>query len=325
MKFDFESLSTEPLFYMLMHSGAFVTVLGITFFIIGLLFGYATWGRYKRQTRELRGEAASMKDEIAGLKRKLADHSVKSGPSVAMATETIHMPSKDGTPPPAAVPASTEESITTRESRPPTTQTSVSTKGRLPKSRANIIKARTVAPIVPPAEPAAQEEGAPPPAEPATASTTLSPTEPPPPPARHTSPLAAIIAPTAAPAKSESESDAAAPVGGLIPADTIPTLTEIPVAPLPAVEIQPALDPRLGLVYSSRPEKIDDLTALKGIAQVLEQRLHELGIYTYAQIARWNDDHIKEFSSRLAFKDRIQRERWVEQAQQLLVKKNGER
>ena len=65
MKFDFESLSAEPLFYMLMHSGAFVCVLGAIFFVIGLLFGYATWGRYKRQTRQLLGEASSMKDEIA--------------------------------------------------------------------------------------------------------------------------------------------------------------------------------------------------------------------------------------------------------------------
>ena len=95
MKFDFESLSAEPLVYMLMHSGAFVTVLGLVFFIIGLMFGYATWGRYKRQTRELRGESASMKEEIAQLKRKIGDQSVKAGVAVNIATETIHMPRKE--------------------------------------------------------------------------------------------------------------------------------------------------------------------------------------------------------------------------------------
>ncbi len=306
MKFDFESLSTEPLFYMLMHSGAFVTVLGLTFFIIGLLFGYASWGRYKRQARVLRGETATMKDEIAQLKRKIADHSIKSGPNIAMATETIHMPSKDGVTAAAAAPAITEEAIAIRDIRPPTV--GISTNSRLPKSRANVIKARTPAP---PAEPATMDEvksSAPAAAEPATASTTLSSTESPPPPARHSSPLAAIIAPAPA---------------GLLPPDTVPALVEIPVAPLPAVEIQAMPDPKLGLIYPTRPEKIDDLTALKGIAQVLEQRLHELGIYTYSQIAHWNEENIKEFSSRLAFKDRIQRERWVEQAQQLLAKQTA--
>jgi hypothetical protein len=123
MKFDFESLSTEPLFYMLMHSGAFVCVLGFVFFIVGLLFGYATWGRYKRQTRQLLGEAESMKDEIAGLKRKVGDQSITSGPAVAMATETIHMPKKEGTTAEEAVPAVTAETITTSDIRLPTAST----------------------------------------------------------------------------------------------------------------------------------------------------------------------------------------------------------
>jgi hypothetical protein len=62
---------------------------------------------------------------------------------------------------------------------------------------------------------------------------------------------------------------------------------------------------------------------MKGIAKVLEQRLHEFGIYTYKQIAVWTEEQIKEFSSRLAFKDRIHREKWVEQAQKLLSGKTA--
>ena len=319
MKFDYESLSAEPLFYMLMHSGAFVTVLGIIFFIVGLLFGYATWGRYKRQTRELRAEADAMKEEIGQLKRKIGDQSVKSGPNIAMATETIHMPQKESVAAAAeAVPAITKEP-TTQEARVPT-------KDRLPRSRANVIKSKTVTPAAPPAEPAVNEvkTPAPQPAEPVTASITLPPPAqlpPPPAPGRHPSPLAAIIA--TPPAAKEPEKAGDAPVSaGLVPADTIPTLTtEPPITPLPALAIQPVLDPRLGLIYKTKPEKTDDLTALKGIAQVLEQRLHEFGIYTYVQIAAWNEEQIREFSARLAFKDRIQRERWVEQAQQLAAQK----
>ena len=331
MKFDFESLSAEPLFYMLMHSGTFVCVLGFIFFVVGLLFGYATWGRYKRQTRQLLGDAEAMKEEIAVLKRKIGDHSVKSGPAVAMATETIHMPKKDGTTAAEAVPAVTEETITTQDIRPPTTpKVDVPRKNVAPKSRANVITPKAIKQAAPPpVEPTVPDVGLKPelpPAEPATASITLTASEPPPP-ARHTSPLAAIIA--APPVKEEPEAgtDAPAAAEGLVPVDTISALTELPaelpVTPLPALDIQPELDPKLGLIYKTRPEKTDDLTALRGIAKVLEQRLHEIGIYTYAQIAAWDEDRIREFSARLSFKDRIQREHWVEQARKLAARQTA--
>ncbi|MBL9133268.1 MAG: hypothetical protein JNG86_18805 [Verrucomicrobiaceae bacterium] len=104
--------------------------------------------------------------------------------------------------------------------------------------------------------------------------------------------------------------------------DIIPALPELPPAPPPSA-IKPEMDARLGLVYKTRPAHSDDLTAMKGIARVLEQRLHEFGIYTYLQIASWTDEHIREFSSRLAFKDRIHREKWVEQAKRLHAEKHG--
>ncbi len=335
MKFDFESLSTEPLFYMLMHSGAFVCVLGFIFFVVGLLFGYATWGRYKRQTRLLLGEASSMKDEIASLKRKVGDHSILSGPAVAMATETIHMPKKEGTTAAEAAPAVTEETITTRDIRVPAAATppaEVPSVSEPPKSRANVIKANAPKPAAPPVEHAATDAApkaepapaaaAPPPVEPATASITLS-AEELPPPAHHVSPLAAIIAAPHVSEDPDSVENAAAPEG-LVPADTIPALTELLVPalpePEPEPEPQPELDPKLGLIYKTRPENADDLTALEGISLVLAKRLHDIGIYTYAQIAAWDEDRVKEFSARLAFKDRIYRERWVEQAQKLVAK-----
>ncbi|WP_395747072.1 hypothetical protein [Prosthecobacter sp.] len=337
MKFDFESLSSEPLFYMLMHSGAFVGVLGAVFFIVGLLFGYATWGRYKRQTRQLLREAEGMKDEIAGLKRKIGDHSVKSGPAVAMATETIHMPKQESSAAAGAVPAITAETITTSDLRLPEEPPAEAPVTKLPpKPQANVIKAKVPRPPEPSAAtsapqhvakaeapPPASEPGATPP-EVATAPIAASASVPPPP-ARHASPLAAIIATPHDKEESEgAAAEAPQPPEGLVPADTIPALTDLPpITPLPAVEIKPVVDPRLGLIYKNRPVKTDDLTALKGIAKVLEQRLHEFGIYTYAQIAAWNEDQVKEFSTRLAFKDRIQREHWVEQARELAAQQTA--
>ena len=48
------------------------------------------------------------------------------------------------------------------------------------------------------------------------------------------------------------------------------------------------------------------------------RRLHE-------QIALWNDENIREFSNLPAFKDRIHREQWVEQARERHFQKYGER
>ncbi|WP_395751168.1 hypothetical protein [Prosthecobacter sp.] len=355
MKFDFESLSSEPLVYMLMHSGAFVCVLGFIFFVVGMLFGYATWGRYKHQTRELRGEADAMKEEIAVLKRKIGDHSIKSGAAVAMATETIHMPKKDGAHSAEQAPAVTEETITTQEVvQPVVPAPDPPTRDELPKVPANIIKVRTASPagkpleIIPKPEdkendaetatvsealeameaqeaPEAPEAPAPPPG-PLAEEPAAFPAETQPEPASHGSPLAAIIA--SPPHKGGPEEEApvaetpATPDSATTPAasEVLPTVIELSVPPLPALDFHPELDPKLGLIYKGRPEQIDDLTELKGISQDLQQRLHDIGIYTFTQIAAWNEDHIKEFSARLAFKDRIQREHWVEQAAQLAAK-----
>lgn len=317
MPVDFESLTAEPLIYMLMHSGAFVVALGSICFVVGLLFGFATWGRYKGQTRELRGQVAAMKGEIADLKRKVADHSVKSGPAIAIATETIHMPRKEGAEAAASEPAVAAAKVEPPSAPPATAPVEhASAKDRLPKSPANVIKPKAAAQPAPSAEttPVAEPK---PPAEPATDNSSPPPGEPPPAPARHASPLAAIIAPTTPP---HAEQDGGAPPPAAV---TMPVLPELPASPPPAGVALPFFDPKLGLVYQIKPHQCDDLTALKGIAQALEQRLHEFGVYTYAQIAGWNEDQIREFSARLAFKDRIQRERWVEQAQQLLAQQGA--
>ena len=109
-----------------------------------------------------------------------------------------------------------------------------------------------------------------------------------------------------------------APPGEPKAAISSPAASPPPPAPIPAIPtVLPEFDPALGLIYKITPPDADDLTQIKGIASVLEKRLHELGIYTWGQIASWEESHIREFSSRLAFKDRIARERWVEQARSL--------
>ena len=76
-------------------------------------------------------------------------------------------------------------------------------------------------------------------------------------------------------------------------------------------------DPVLGNVYATPPVEVDDLKLISGIADVLERRLNQFGVYRYRQIMEWDDAAIEEFSKLLAFKDRITRENWVEQARAL--------
>ncbi|MEP7206040.1 MAG: hypothetical protein ABI920_03810 [Casimicrobiaceae bacterium] len=66
------------------------------------------------------------------------------------------------------------------------------------------------------------------------------------------------------------------------------------------------------------PGAPDDLKLIVGIGPVLERMLHQLGITTYRQIARWNDRDVDEFNARLAeFPGRIRRDAWVTQARAL--------
>lgn len=61
----------------------------------------------------------------------------------------------------------------------------------------------------------------------------------------------------------------------------------------------------------------DDLKKLSGVGPVLEQKLNEAGVTTFAQIAAWGPAEIEEFDEKLAFKGRIEREGWIDQAKKL--------
>ncbi|MEO0958538.1 MAG: NADH-quinone oxidoreductase subunit NuoE [Pseudomonadota bacterium] len=61
----------------------------------------------------------------------------------------------------------------------------------------------------------------------------------------------------------------------------------------------------------------DDLRQLKGVGPKLEGVLHDLGVYTFAQIASWGPEEIAWVDARLNFKGRIERDDWVGQAQAL--------
>jgi predicted flap endonuclease-1-like 5' DNA nuclease len=64
--------------------------------------------------------------------------------------------------------------------------------------------------------------------------------------------------------------------------------------------------------------EMDDLEKIAGIDPATAERLNALGIWTYAQIACWSDQHVRWIGSYLAFPGRIERDSWVGQAQALV-------
>ena len=61
----------------------------------------------------------------------------------------------------------------------------------------------------------------------------------------------------------------------------------------------------------------DNLKEIKGVGPALEKTLNEMGIYTFAQIAKWGASDIEWVDERLTFKGRIMRDDWVGQAKSL--------
>jgi predicted flap endonuclease-1-like 5' DNA nuclease len=332
------SLSSGPLVYFLIHSGTFVLLTASLFFVLGLVFGWLTWSRHRRAARRLSGELEGKKDEIALLKRTLAEHTSRLpiesededtsrdsnrylnkpdlvlGSFLATASSLLPdpLPQERGSSPIA-------ESIKVEDL--PTTAPIQITRVKTPE-----ITIKPSVPAAPTPQPVAVIE---PPSSSPTPSNVLK-----------SLIVGTVSHPTPEPeSKKETELAAPAPLKNIekkapqkVKPTTPPPSTPPPSAstPEPALETKPqeptndstevirlVSDPHLGLVFRTRPQTIDDLSQLKGVASGIESRLNELGVYTFKQIALWSDENIIEFSRLLSFKDRIHREQWVDQAREL--------
>ncbi|MFT5259364.1 MAG: large subunit ribosomal protein L21 [Saprospiraceae bacterium] len=62
----------------------------------------------------------------------------------------------------------------------------------------------------------------------------------------------------------------------------------------------------------------DKLITINGIGPVIEGKLKDMGISTFAEIAAFTPEQIEEVNGKLSFKGRIEREEWVEQAKALV-------
>lgn len=66
-----------------------------------------------------------------------------------------------------------------------------------------------------------------------------------------------------------------------------------------------------------KPSAVDDLKLISGVGPKIEKTLHDLGIFTYAQVASWKKTEREWVDGYLAFHGRIEREDWVKQAKAL--------
>ncbi len=61
----------------------------------------------------------------------------------------------------------------------------------------------------------------------------------------------------------------------------------------------------------------DDLTQINGVGPVLVEKLHDMGIYHFYQVAAFSPEDVEKVNEQLSFKGRIEREEWIPQATKL--------
>ena len=74
----------------------------------------------------------------------------------------------------------------------------------------------------------------------------------------------------------------------------------------------------------SDAEPVDDLMRMSGIGKVIRKTLNDLGVFRFEQIAAWDQANKDWVNAYLAFKGRIDRENWVEQAR-LIIEENRDK
>ncbi|AUD02846.1 hypothetical protein [Spirosoma pollinicola] len=75
---------------------------------------------------------------------------------------------------------------------------------------------------------------------------------------------------------------------------------------------------RIGVAMA---DSADDLKVIVGVGPFLEKKLHALGIYTFRQIANFNEEDIDQINDLIEFfPGRIVRDNWVGQAAELARK-----
>jgi predicted flap endonuclease-1-like 5' DNA nuclease len=300
------TISIDPIIYFFTHSLLIIAVSAVMFMGMGVWIGHLTWARFKRRARAFQEECDLLRHEIAALKRRIGEEQAGPAPLVLINEDAPVPAMADQGPelPGFTLSAAAKPAVV---SAPAPAKTGEET---LHESLAAVVIGpagaphHTLEPVAPPD--AITELGLAPPS--------TKPEE----------------KQAGAPRPSSPDGPQSAATNGTVP----PGATKETAPPKP-VSAQKAFaaeladgsaveDPALGILLRFQPERWDDLTLLRGVGEVLQQRLHDHGVHTFKQIAYWTDANVQAFSAKIDARDRIQREHWVNQARDMHFLKYGE-
>ncbi len=78
------------------------------------------------------------------------------------------------------------------------------------------------------------------------------------------------------------------------------------------------VDPDLGIVYRSKPGRVDPLERVEGVGELMADWLQACGVYRFQQIGDWSESNVRAFAERLDLPGgRIFSERWIAQARRM--------
>jgi NADH-quinone oxidoreductase subunit E len=132
----------------------------------------------------------------------------------------------------------------------------------------------------------------------------------------------------ARPKSTDAETNAALKTPATAPKAAAKNVKAVEEQPSPATAALAAATAKPSLTDKNRPAGIekpaapDDLKLISGVGPKIEGTLHDLGIFTFAQVASWKKAEREWVDGYLNFKGRIDRDDWVKQAKALA--KGGE-
>ena len=331
-------ISLDPIIYFYTHSLGLLAAEAMVFLGMGIWIGQLTWAKYKRRARAFQEECDLLRHEIASLKRRIGEDTTSTAPLVLI-NEDAPLPEapshEEELPgfdflksPPAQLPFAPS---TPKPPKPEPQPALVHVPAPVRESLASVVIGNgdaTHHTLEPAAPPDAITEIA----APATADSSESTPVPPPP---VVEPALAMQEPAPAPETVPKAKTKHKPAPEPEPKPQL--LEEMKPDPEPepldaatafATELASGIavvDPQYGILLHSQPDRWDDLTLLRGVGEVLQQRLHDNGVHTFKQIAYWTDQNVAAFSSKIEARDRIVRERWVTQARDMHFLKYGEK
>ncbi len=143
------------------------------------------------------------------------------------------------------------------------------------------------------------------------------------------SPAVEKAASVSAPPHSAANANKAAPTDGPARQRSGPRVKAEPASAFKSPEVgapravkttaaaRPSLEDKSRPAGIAKPAAVDDLKLISGIGPKNEKILHDLGIFTFAQVASWKKAERDWVDGYLNFHGRVEREDWVKQAKAL--------